>query len=176
MKRGTSYTFKQGGWGESILMVMVLTPPLLPHGMFVTSAILFPIVLWVAGTFRFKIMRINGRSITGFKFLKPFRKNYRYTYKDLEEVTLNFYHKRGWEVCLTFVDGIRFNAPILNNPETICKHFTDHNIHISSNTNDLNNFIASYKVRQRISPQQQIALRKAREAARKIRLKKMRGI
>lgn len=176
MKRATGYVFKQGGWGEAIIMAVGLTLLFLPHGLFVTSALIFPIVFWLAATFRFKVMRINGRSIVGFKFLKPFRKTYRYTYKDLAEVTLKFHNKRGWEANLVFRDGIRFSAPILDSPETICKHFIDHDMPISSKTNDLNNFIADYKVRRRISPQQQIALRKARDAARKAQLKKTRDL
>lgn len=176
MKKRALFTLRQGHWYEAALVPIPFCMPFILNNQVVWTVIMYGLIFWLFRTFSFKYLRIKRRSVVGFRFTKPFRKTYGYFYADIAQVYIPILTRSGWTIELIFKDGVHFSSHVGDNIEVICRHFIDCRIPVETGSPSIRNMIIQYNSRLQIDPRKQIAIRKAREAARKIKLRKMRGI
>jgi hypothetical protein len=176
MKKGALFTLRQGHWFEAILVSIPFCMFLIIAGQIVWAILVYGTVFWLYRTFAFRFLRITRRGVVGFRFRKPFRKTYGYFYADIAQVYIPIPGRGGWEMEFKFKDGASFTSKVTDNIDVICRYFIDRRIPVASGSSYIRNIITQHLARPQIDPHKQIALRKAREAARKIKLRKMRGI
>jgi hypothetical protein len=175
IKKAALFTIKQGSWVETALIPLFFIFVSCIHGRPIFGVVFSLFIGWIYRTFAFRYVRITGKSIVGFRFAKPFRKTYAYFYADIYNVYIPMMTRSGWHIEFIFKDGHRFSSQVNVNIESLCQHFMDKRVPVETASPYIREMITRYLARPQIDPRKQIAIRKAREAARKIKLRKLRG-
>lgn len=175
MKKHALFIIKQGNWIESIFSSIPLCMIFIISNQIVVAGVVYIFILWLFRTFSFRYMRINYKSIVGFRYTRPFRKTYRYLYSDINQIYISSPGRRGWKIEFRFNDGDLFSSRVPDNIEFISRHFVDRRVPIQTDSSYLRKIITEHLATLQIDPRKQIASRKARELARKAKLAKLRG-
>lgn len=173
MKRKALFTIKQGSWFEAGLFPIGFFLALCMHNEFVLGTVLYFSLGWIYRALAFRYVRITGKFIIGFCYSKPFRATYRYSYTDIVQVYIPPQGRGYWRMKFIFRGGAGITSNVTDDIDAICRHFINNRIPIETGSSYLRNMIVQYNTRLQISPQKQIAIRKAREAARKARLTRL---
>jgi hypothetical protein len=174
MKKAALFTVKQGSWIETGLIPLGFALALFFHSEFVLGSILYLSVAWIYRTLAFRYVRITGKFIIGFCYERPLRKTYGYPYSDIVQVCIPLQGRGAWRMTFIFRGGASITSNVTDDIEAICRHFIDNRVPVESSSSYIRNIIVHHLARPQIDPRKQIALRKAREAARKARLTKLR--
>lgn len=105
-------------------------------------AVFYVLPAWILFCLSFISIRVTDHSIIIVKYLKPFKKIYRYAYKDLLGVSVG--DAKGIRILFIFPGKKTFSASMPYNREHVCKFFLDKGIKVGSGDEDLKHFINHY--------------------------------
>lgn len=144
MKQRIKYDFRNDEAFSALIFPAVLIPIYFSKdfSIILKLAVFYALPAWLFFRFSFISIRVTDQVIIIVKYLKPFKKIYRYTYKDLLGVSVG--NAKGIRIAFIFPGKKTFSASMPYNREHVCKFFLDKGIKVGSGDEDLKHFIAHY--------------------------------